>query len=42
MSVDEFLQQFRRIVLQFSLGEAPGFREVSRGNACVSGQPIEA
>jgi putative DNA methylase len=30
MSVDEFLQQVRRIVLQFSLGELPGFREVSR------------
>lgn len=30
MSVAEFLQQVRRLVLQFSLGELPGFREVSR------------
>ena len=30
MSVDEFLQQVRRLVLQFSLGELPGFRDVSR------------
>jgi adenine-specific DNA methylase len=30
MSVDEFLQQVRRLVLQFSLGELPGFREVTR------------
>jgi len=30
MSVPEFLQQVRRLVLQFSLGELPGFREVSR------------
>ncbi len=30
MSVAEFLQQVRRLVLRFSLGELPGFREVSR------------
>ncbi len=30
MSVDEFLQQVRRLVLQFSLGELPGFREVTK------------
>jgi putative DNA methylase len=30
MTVAEFLQQVRRLVLQFSLGELPGFREVSR------------
>jgi hypothetical protein len=30
MSVDEFLQHVRRLVLQFSLGELPGFREMSR------------
>ena len=30
MSVAEFLQQVRRLVLQFSLGELPGFQDVSR------------
>jgi putative DNA methylase len=33
MSVGEFLQHVRRLVLQFSLGELPGFRDVSRATS---------